>query len=77
MRQPTRKRKDPLDLPVQVNFQIPYAYREFIIDQARIKSISMSELIRDCIDSQYGRAYTASRGSTPKAEPTIPWMEDQ
>ena len=48
---------DPRQLPVQLNVQIPWSFREFLIDQAELEGLSLAKLVTRVLMAEYGTAY--------------------
>lgn len=45
----TTRITDPTQLPVQLNVQVPFEFREHLIEVARKRRISLSELVRSTL----------------------------
>jgi len=46
---------DPTKVTVQVNFKVPWDFREYLIAEAARQGVGASELIRTCLEKQYLR----------------------
>ena len=55
-----QRNKDPRQLPVQLNVNIPWSLREFLIDQAEKEGLSLNKLVKRVILAEFGAAYTRS-----------------
>jgi hypothetical protein len=51
------RQKDPRQLPVQLNINVPWAFREFLIEQADMKHMSLNKLCADVLVKEYGAAF--------------------
>lgn len=48
---------DPRGLPVQLNVQIPWSFREFLIEQAELEGLSLAKLVKRVLMAEYGTAW--------------------
>jgi hypothetical protein len=53
----TNKVKDPRQLPVQLNVQIPWSFREFLSAQAERDKTSLNKLCIAALRDKYGAEY--------------------
>ena len=53
----TKRMKDPRQLPVQLNVNVPWSFREFLIDQAEQEGLSLNKLVTRVMMAEFGTAY--------------------
>jgi hypothetical protein len=53
----TNKVKDPRQLPVQLNVQVPWAFREFLSGQAERNKTSLNKLCVEALREKYGKDF--------------------
>jgi hypothetical protein len=52
-----QKQKDPRQLPVQLNVQVPWAFREFLGAQAERDKTSLNKLCVEALRDKYGKDF--------------------
>jgi hypothetical protein len=52
-----QKQRDPRQLPVQLNVQIPWAFREFLGAQAEREGTSLNKLCVGALRDKYGKDF--------------------
>lgn len=45
--------RDPLEIPVQISFRVPFFYREQLIDEANNLRVSLPNLCADALERVY------------------------
>ena len=56
---------NPLEIKVQLNTQVTWAWREFLRAHSQEQKISLNALVRNALEAEYGEAFLASQGPVP------------
>ena len=64
----TSRQKDPRQLPVQLNVNIPWSLREFLINQAETEGLSLAKLVEKVILAEFGTAYELQETAIVRAD---------
>lgn len=57
---------DPNKIPVQINFKVPFDFREFLYTTADQKGTSLSALVADALNDKYGAQFARSQAPAPR-----------
>ena len=63
----TQRNKDPRQLPVQLNVNVPWSFREFLIDQAKQEGLSLNKLVTRVLMAEFGTAVSTTGGDVHEA----------
>ena len=65
---PQQRKKEPRQLPVQLNVKIPWSFREFLSDQAEQEGLSLNKLVTQVLMAEFGTAYQRQEATYTRHE---------
>jgi len=57
---------DPTKLPVQLNINIPWDFKEFLKAKAATEGTSQNKLVVNCLMTKYGSEFARGQAGAPK-----------
>jgi len=57
---------DPTKLPVQLNVNVPWDFKEFLRNKAEAEGTSQNKLVVNCLMAKFGSEFARGQAGAPK-----------